>query len=54
MSSNTQYEVKIVLFGQFRPTVDDVAIVLWWSSQASAVVDTVVVEKDAITFVSIF
>ena len=52
-SCNTKYQVKVMRLGQFRPAVDDIAIILRWSGQTCAVIYAIVVEEDTKTLVSL-
>ena len=48
------HEIEIVLFGQLRPAIDDMAVVLGWSGVARTVVHTIVIEKYAKDFMTTF
>ena len=51
-SRYTQDHINVMCLSQFGPAGDDVAVVLWRCCQTRAIVDAIVVEKDAKDFVS--
>jgi hypothetical protein len=51
---NANNQVKVMLLSQFRPSVDNVPVILGWGSVTGPVIYTIMIEEHAKYFVSCF